>query len=353
VNNFKIVNNVTNGNIVLQPNGTGDVQLNADTLRVGDSNANANITTNGTGDLILSTNNNTTSGTITIQDGERGNIIISPDRTTPSLNPFSTIRLQTTAVVVDNVGGNCLIGTPIDPDNGRGETLQIAGGIVDLSTGFFSGSPLPRIVLNNNGLVDITAGPGGGGGIQLNSGEIYLKGALVTLGDGANDATITTYGPTALILKANEAGFSASITLEDGSNGNINMLPNGTGTIICNDKVLRQVEFKDYAETVYNQGNVTGSFSITVSNGNTQRMRLTGNITFTGFVDAREGQTITLLITQDGTGGRTFTEGLDSAGRMLFAGGVSTLSTTANAIDIMTISYIAGTYFASINKGYV
>jgi hypothetical protein len=82
-------------------------------------------------------------------------------------------------------------------------------------------------------------------------------------------------------------------------------------------------------------------------------MRLTGNITFTGFSDAREGQTVTLLITQDGTGNRTFTEGLDSAGRMLFAGGVSTLSTAANSTDIMTISFIAGTYFASINKGYV
>jgi hypothetical protein len=112
------------------------------------------------------------------------------------------------------------------------------------------------------------------------------------------------------------------------------------------------VEFKDYAETVYNQGNVTGSFSITVANGNTQRMRLTGSVTFTGFADAREGQTVTLLITQDGTGGRTFTEGLDSAGRMLFAGGVSTLSTGANATDIMSISYIGGTYWGSINKNY-
>jgi len=352
VNNFKIVNNVTNGNIVLQPNGTGDVQLNADTVRVGDSNANATITTNGTGDLILNTNSGTNSSTITINDGERGNIILQTDKTNPSANPLSMIRLNTNAVVVDNEGEGLTIGTPIDPATGRGKTLQIAAGIIQMSTGYFSGSPLPRIVLNNDGLVDITAGPGGNGYIHLNSDQIYLKGSLVTLGN-ATDATITTASATALILKANEAGFSASITLEDGSNGNINMTPHGTGAIVCSDKVLRQVEFKDYAETVYNQGNVTGSFSITVSNGNTQRMRLTGNITFTGFADAREGQTVTLLITQDGTGGRTFTEGLDSAGRMLFAGGVSTLSTGANAVDVMTISYIAGTYFASINKGYV
>jgi hypothetical protein len=177
-------------------------------------------------------------------------------------------------------------------------------------------------------------------------------GTISSAGD-ADDVILTTDGVTDLVLNTNSGTNSGSITIFDGVNGNIEIVPNGTGAIVCNDKILRQVEFKDYAETVHNQGDVTGSFSVTVSNGNTQRMRLTGNITFTGFTDAREGQTITLLITQDGTGNRTFTEGLDSAGRMLFAGGVSTLSTTANAIDIMTISFIAGTYFASINKGYV
>jgi len=177
-------------------------------------------------------------------------------------------------------------------------------------------------------------------------------GTISSAGD-ADDVILTTDGVTDLVLNTNSGTNSGSITIFDGVNGNIEITTNGTGSIVCSDKVLRQVEFKDYAETVYNQGDVTGSFSVTVANGNTQRMRLTGNITFTGFTDAREGQTVTLLITQDGTGNRTFTEGLDSAGRMLFAGGVSTLSTAANAIDIMTISYIAGTYFASINKGYV
>jgi len=193
------------------------------------------------------------------------------------------------------------------------------------------------------------------GNIELQpngSGDVYLTADTVRVGDNNANVTITTNGTGDLILNTNAGSSSGSITIEDGSNGNINMLPDGTGAIVCSDKVLRQVEFKDYAETVYNQGNVTGSFSITVANGNTQRMRLTGNITFTGFADAREGQTITRLITQDGTGNRTCTEGLDSAGRMLFAGGVSTLSTMANSTDIMSISYIGGTYWGSINKNY-
>ncbi len=81
---FKIDNIVgrsTNGAMAITPNGTGDLQLNADTVRVGDSNANATITTNGTGDLVLSTNEGTNSGTITIFDGTNANIELTPNGT--------------------------------------------------------------------------------------------------------------------------------------------------------------------------------------------------------------------------------------------------------------------------------
>lgn len=71
----------TNGNLVLSPNGSGDVQLDADTVRVGDSNATATVTTNGTGDLTLSTNGGTNSGVITITQGTNGNITLDPNGT--------------------------------------------------------------------------------------------------------------------------------------------------------------------------------------------------------------------------------------------------------------------------------
>jgi len=70
-----------NGNIELAPNGTGDVYLTTDTVRVGDSNANATITTNGTGDLTLNTNSGSNSGSILINDGINGNIEITPNGT--------------------------------------------------------------------------------------------------------------------------------------------------------------------------------------------------------------------------------------------------------------------------------
>ena len=56
------------------PNGAGDVNLGADTVQVGDNNADATITTQGTGDLILNTNNGTNAGNITLADGANGDI---------------------------------------------------------------------------------------------------------------------------------------------------------------------------------------------------------------------------------------------------------------------------------------
>ena len=71
----------TNGDINLEPNGTGNVQAIADTFRLGDQNADATITTFGTGDLTLNTNGGTDSGSIVIADAANGNISITPNGT--------------------------------------------------------------------------------------------------------------------------------------------------------------------------------------------------------------------------------------------------------------------------------
>ena len=64
----------TNIDINVVPAGTGNVNLSADAVQVGDNNADATITTQGTGDLILNTNNGTNAGNITLADGANGNI---------------------------------------------------------------------------------------------------------------------------------------------------------------------------------------------------------------------------------------------------------------------------------------
>jgi len=71
----------SNGNIDITPNGTGDVTLQADTVQIGDNNADATLTTQGTGDLILNTNNGTNAGNITLADGANGDINVSTNGT--------------------------------------------------------------------------------------------------------------------------------------------------------------------------------------------------------------------------------------------------------------------------------
>tara|TARA_R100000654_G_scaffold31308_2_gene56200 strand:+ start:4250 stop:5125 length:876 start_codon:yes stop_codon:yes gene_type:complete len=78
--NGQNITSASNGNVVIAPNGTGDVQLDADTVRVGDSGAAANIASNGDNDLILKTGNSTT-GTMQITDGANGNITLAPNGT--------------------------------------------------------------------------------------------------------------------------------------------------------------------------------------------------------------------------------------------------------------------------------
>ena len=71
----------SNADFDLTPGGTGNVNLNGDTVRVGDNNTDATITTQGTGDLTLSTNGGTNSGTIKIADGTNGDITLDTDGT--------------------------------------------------------------------------------------------------------------------------------------------------------------------------------------------------------------------------------------------------------------------------------
>jgi hypothetical protein len=69
-----------NGPITIAPDGTGDVHLNADSVRIGDNNADATLATRGTGDLILTTNESAvTEGIIRIYDGANGNITLTPN----------------------------------------------------------------------------------------------------------------------------------------------------------------------------------------------------------------------------------------------------------------------------------
>ena len=104
---------------------------------------------------------------------------------------------------------------------------------------------------------------------------------------------------------------------------------------------------KETRDTVFAGGATTGTIAPNAANGNVQTITLTGSITLNALTSPVTGQSLTLIIRQPATGG-PFT--LTSS--MLFAGGFKTLSTANNAIDMITISYIGTTYYASLVTGF-
>ncbi len=186
-----------------------------------------------------------------------------------------------------------------------------------------SSTTTPDIVLQPNatgeGLVIID-----GEGIEIDSPSEF--GAFVNSAVGQN--LILTTGAT----------DAPAISLVDGTNGQINILPHGSG--------------KSYVKNIrYDEGaiyTVTYGATITpdVANANTQQVTLTGNVTFNAFSTPVAGQSLTLIVKQDGTGSRTLTSS------MKFAGGTKTLTTAANSIDIISVYYDGTNYWASLSTDF-
>ena len=168
------------------------------------------------------------------------------------------------------------------------------------------------------------------------TGDVNINADLLRVGDVSAPATITSYAAGSLTLTTNNNVSSGSIVINNGATANITLTPNGTGqTAVTNH---------EYQEYVHALGTTSGTVAPNAANGNVQTITLNGNLTINGFTSPVSGQTITLIITTGGTG-RTLTSS------MLFAGGSKTLSTTST-VDILTMSYIGTTYYASLVKGY-
>ncbi len=138
---------------------------------------------------------------------------------------------------------------------------------------------------------------------------------------------ITDSNPTSgTILQGTGSGSAWSSTLGAVTLG---------GAVTGGDQVMSAVTHKDYSETVYAGGNTATSKTLAETNGNVQTWTMTGNCTFTmpSGSGLQAGTSLTLILTQDGTGSRTgaFT-GVKWAG-----GAAPTLTTTATTgIDVLT-----------------
>tara|TARA_R100001509_G_scaffold34545_1_gene18138 strand:- start:4675 stop:6090 length:1416 start_codon:yes stop_codon:yes gene_type:complete len=114
----------------------------------------------------------------------------------------------------------------------------------------------------------------------------------------------------------------------------------------CNDQQLSNMAIKNYGEIIHDLGTTGGTITPDPNNGSVQKITLNNNLTLNSLSSVANGDSITLIVRQDGTGNRTLSS------TMKFAGGTKTLSTGANAIDIITIFYDGTDYLASLSTNF-
>ncbi len=105
-----------------------------------------------------------------------------------------------------------------------------------------------------------------------------------------------------------------------------------------------------YRETI---NSLTSSSTITVdcASGPIHTVTLTSNTEF-NITNLGTGQSVTLIVTQDGGGTNTASWGTSGSTAVKFAGGTPTLSTAGAAIDVVTIFNDGTNYLGNIAKAY-
>jgi hypothetical protein len=204
-----VITQGVNGQITLAPNGAGDIQMVAGTTRLGLGNLEATLTTNGTGNLVLRTNQGGTSGNITINQGADANIEINPNGT-------GDVQLNADTVRIGDSGAEAILTT-----NGSGG-LRISTND-NSTTGY--------IAINSGADGNITLEPNG-------TGDVFVISDTLRVGDNNAQARITTFGTGNLLLNTNNGTNTGSITIAQGVNGNMTLACNGSGSIVASSPLI-------------------------------------------------------------------------------------------------------------------
>ena len=197
-------------------------------------------------------------------------------------------------------------------------------------------------------------------GTAVNPGETFkiagatgistaVSGDTITITGTAQTAQDFTYAsltgtptiPTVVSDLTNDSGF-----ITDDGNGDLTITNStiaSSGSTIDLDDTVRFN--KNYTEDITALTSSTG-ITVDAATATVHTVTLAHSTTFT-ISNLPTGGTVTIIITQDGTGSRTgaFTS-------VKFAGGTPTLSTDANAIDVVTIFNDGTNNIANIAKAF-
>ena len=223
-----------------------------------------------------------------------------------------------------------------------------------------------------------------------------LSGTTVSLKASSTSGSSTTVNAYRIHLLRGEAGASTSNTVlidtdqtisgqktftagvltdtiqSPGSNADIKLQPQGTGSVVVNklksdDSSVIQIDdgievdgTSQYNSAVtFNAGfnerinALTSSSTITVDCATARVHTVTlGTNTEFNITSLPTGGTVTIIITQDGTGSRTATFGTDGSAAVKFPSSSSVLSTGANDIDVVSIFNDGTNFLGNIARNY-
>lgn len=380
----KITTSTTNGNIAVEPNGTGIVLLNSQvringnldvqnhTITTSTTDGDVNISANGTGSVVLDGDSlvvpqsvSNPNGNIFLEPVSAGTVDVKADTLLVGESSSSTEALITGAagsnanlkiraagtgtIILDDateINGNFDIkshsittsttnGLVEITNNGTGSTRITGGSGLGISSGYIaatdtnadltlSANGTGAIVLNQAGAVVVTDTAASGFGVITGATS---KGISLLTNAGANAGTDPTFSLT--------SGGGASLTAGSGStltlSGNAVSV---TGTTTLNDDTDIN-SLNNFVHALAVETSVSGTITPDASTGNVKYVVPSGNITINDFASGSivPGQTITMLIDQS-TYSTSYT--LTLGAKFLVPGGTA-LTLTASGNDLLSL----------------
>ena len=340
----KITASRSNDNLFISANGTGFVHISGDDSDLFNSTLYNNL--NGTpnrGNIVLATNETLDAGT---NPSDRSyNAILAHNTTLTGSGNASNFRARGLFSVsnIDAAGFNYTnTSTSRGPTGAsiwaQGENSGSGASQVETLQAISTGCYIQDYNSHNQNLT-IT----NGFGVKIGSG-------IENAGTGALTFT-NMYGVYANAYTDNQSSGSTAITnhyafYTPGTGGT-----NNYAFYSASDTAESRLgTIERYRETI---NTLTSSSTITVDCGlaPVHKVTLATNTEF-NISNLGTGQSVTIIITQDGTGSRTATFGTDGSTAVKFAGGTKTLSTAASAIDVVTIFNDGTNFIGNLATAY-
>jgi len=351
-------------NKTIDANGTGNSISN---LEVADFAA-ASIVTAGEG--IGSNNNDTTiptsaavkayadsvggdtTGDLTIS----GSTISSPSNAPLTLDPSGTGK-------VTAVGGLVVTGGDTETADISSSGQIDAVGFTATGSSTFDGVQITdNTITSATSNADLQINASGTGTIVLENLKIGTSGSTVTT--ILDEDNMSTNSATALATQQSikayvdseisgvSGGSTGDITftgstIQSPSNADITLDPSGTGGVVAQGPVTFNAGYIEKINALTSSSTITVDCALasihTVTLGTSTEFNITNLPT---------GGSVTLIITQDGTGTRTATFGTDGSSAVKFPSNSSTLSTGGGDIDVVTIVNDGTNFLGNIAKDY-